>query len=237
MVGAEKRKHEDGENEFSDEDLPELEEDAELPPEDAAVPPPPEICFPRQSRASNDGGEQGGGAAKGKFRKGPNCVRCQSEGWYCGSTPWARCCRKIIEAAKSNATKNGWKDLFDQERTNGGEAFRRLLRDFEAGCPPGPGNRRPAFDHAQYREKYYTKTEVVRGSREELLDYAGWIEFRTKTIAEDKAHLEWCGMEKDPKTAPYDFETSPVLAFWVQTGRAFRDTLHIKGQDTIAHDA
>jgi len=225
-MATQKRKREGDEASFSDEELPEPQLSdgmEEMPGESAEPAPPAAIQFPCGPREAN----------KTKWRKGPPCVRCEQPGMYCGSTPWARCCRKIIEAAKSNAIKFGWKDLFDSEKAKGGEAFRRLLRDFEAGCPPGPGGRRQAFDHSQYREKYYSKTEVVRGHREELLDYKGWMEWRKPQVGEDKAHAEWLVLEKNPGASEYDFEMEPTLAFWVKTGRKYRDTLFIKGQETL----
>ena len=66
---------------------------------------------------------------------------------------------------------------------------KRLIRAFESGCPPGVGGRRGPFDSAQYSRKYYTKSEVVQGSRDELLDYNGYMDFWVKVKKRKEADV------------------------------------------------
>ena len=156
------------------------------------------------------------GSKGSKKRAGPDCPRCDGPGVYTGNSTYPMCCRKILDAMYCNARKHGWLPLLNAEKAKGPIFFKRLIRDFESGCPPGAGGRRAAFDSAQYTRTYYVKSEVVHGKRDELLDYDGYMNYwvKVKKRLESDVHKEWKEYEADPGAAPYAYEDDPVLAFY-----------------------
>ena len=119
-------------------------------------------------------------------------------------SPYCYTHKQSVEQAKSQAKAEGQDALemfTTKEQDPSSMAFRKLIMDFEAACPPrGRGRARAKFGWATLVEEWKAATSESKQHKRKMMDYIDFYVYHTqkRLKSSDEANALWYEAIKDP---------------------------------------
>ena len=145
-----------------------------------------------EAAAASKDDEEVKSGRRGKKRKaeeGPSlCEICQEEA-RTGKTLYCTACRKHVAACRKDAERNDTMTVFE-ERSKRKDTFREMVLRFITESPgTRSGCTRQSMDWVKFIDEVFTVTQVVKGSKEAMMDWPDFEEHHKKKFAMSAATI------------------------------------------------